>query len=258
MQRRMSDPIKNRSRKTGRFPSGYVSLNRALSKLGVASRKVAQAAILAGDVQVDGTTILDPEWAVIPEKSNIIFRGVAVTQQKTRVILFHKPRRVMTTRDDPENRPTVFSFFDNELPGFHAVGRLDYHTSGLLLFTNDTQLSNRLLDPANQIPRCYVAEVRGWVDEADKVLFVQGVVEDGEHLMASEVNVLKHSHRESRLMIELRGGKNREVRRLCRALNHEVIRLKRISFGHFQLGSLAAGEFRDATREELAHDCQPR
>ena len=248
----MSDPTHNRNRKSGRFPIGHVPLNRALSKLGAASRKVAHEAILAGEVQVNRKTILDPEYAVIPEKSDIVFRGLPVTQQQTRVILFHKPRRVITTRTDPENRPTVFSFFHNELPGFHAVGRLDYNTSGLLLFTNDTQLSNRLLDPANQIPRCYVAQVRGLVDEADTARFVQGVVEDGEHLKATRVTVQKRSSRESRLLIELSGGKNREVRRLCRALNHEVSRLKRISFGNFQLGSLAPGEFRDATPEELA------
>ncbi len=248
----MSDPIKNRNRKSGRFPIGHVPLNRALSKLGVASRKVAQGAILAGEVQVNGITVLDPEYAVIPEKSGIVFRGLPVTQQETKVILFHKPRRVITSRTDPENRPTVFSFFDNELPGFHAVGRLDFNTSGLLLFTNDTQLSNRLLDPANQIPRCYVAQVRGLVDEADTTRFVQGVVADGEHLKATRVTVKKRSNRESRLLIELSGGKNREVRRLCRALNHEVSRLKRVSFGNFQLGSLAPGEFRDATPEELA------
>ncbi|MBN2715438.1 MAG: rRNA pseudouridine synthase [Deltaproteobacteria bacterium] len=248
----MSSSFIKRNRESSRFSGGYVSLNRALSKLGVASRKTACQAIESGEVQVNGKIILDTEYLVIPEKSTIVFRGATVTKKSVRVILFHKPRCVMTTRTDPENRPTVYSFFENELPGFHAVGRLDYHTSGLLLFTNDTQLSNRLLDPSRQIPRTYVATVRGRVDSADAPLFTRGVVDNGEHLFASHVTASKTSNRESRLIIELRGGKNREIRRLCKLLHHEVLRLKRISFGNFKLGDLAPGQYREATREELA------
>ncbi|MBN2530438.1 MAG: rRNA pseudouridine synthase [Deltaproteobacteria bacterium] len=250
-------PLKKKHVDTRRNPPGYVPLVRALSKLGVASRTEAARAIANEEVQVNGKAVTKPDFLVIPEKSQIVFRGEPVQASRTRVILFHKPRKVMTTRSDPEGRKTVYSFFENELPGFHTVGRLDYNTSGLLLLTNDTNLSNRLTDPANQLPRCYLARVRGRVTASDTPLFENGIMDKGELLRASKVTLKKCSNRESTLFIELISGKNREIRRLCKGLHHEVNKLKRISFGNFRLGDLAPGQFQDVAPEELQHYLQP-
>jgi 23S rRNA pseudouridine2605 synthase len=129
-----------------------------------------------------------------------------------------------------------------DLQSFHAVGRLDMHTTGLLLLTNDTRLSSFLTEPGNAIPRTYVVRVEGEFTEGDEVRVLKGVQDGGDVLKAVEVKIKKRSGKESILLLTLTEGKNREIRRLCLALGHEVRDLKRIRFGHYELGELAPGE----------------
>jgi 23S rRNA pseudouridine2605 synthase len=233
-----------------------IPLARALSKRGLASRKDARALILAGRVRVNGRLVKDPSLPVTPERARIeIDTLVAPPRAARRVIAFHKPRGVVTTRRDPEGRPTVFDVLGDAGIGLVAVGRLDRASTGLLLFTNDTQLAHRLTDPANRVVRRYVATVRGRVDPDTARRLEQGVdVRSSrgstERLAASRVEIRKASNRETHLIVELTEGKNREVRRLFDAAGHEVTRLHRIAFGEVELGTLQPGQWRDVLMGE--------
>jgi len=217
-----------------------VPLNRALSKLGILSRTQATDAIRAGRVKVDGHVVTDPATPVVPERVRITVDGERRSRVAWRTILFYKPRGVVTTRHDPEGRKTIYDVIGPAAQGLIAVGRLDLATTGLLILTSDTRLAHRITDPANAIPRVYVVTVRGRVtdDEADA-------------LDAASVIVRKVSARETHLVVELRRGRNREVRKLFESIGHEVIALKRVRFGGLELGKLMPGEWRALTRTEV-------
>jgi len=227
-----------------RRPSGHVSLNRALSKLGMLSRAQATDAIRAGRVSVDGRVVCDPSTPVIPERARIEVDGRRSRRQPHRTMAFHKPRGVVTTRRDSEGRRTVFDALGDAAEGLVAVGRLDLATSGLLLLTTDTQLANWLTDPQNAVPRVYIVTVRGRVTDADIETLMGGVSDRGDRLQPSRVLLQKVSGRESHLLIELTDGKNRELRRLFDAIGKAITRLKRVRFGDVELENLAPGEWR--------------
>jgi 23S rRNA pseudouridine2605 synthase len=216
-----------------------VSLNRALSKLGILSRTQATEAIRAGRIRVDGRVIVDPAHPVVPERARITVDGVRRAKARWRTILLHKPRGVVTTRRDPEGRRTIFDVIGPDAMGLNAVGRLDFATSGLLLLTTDTRLAHWITDPAKGVPRIYVVTVRGEMTPGTAARLGAGVV------------LRKTSGRESHLIVELREGRNRQVRRMFGAAGHEVTRLKRVRVGGLELNSLEPGQWRDVTRDEI-------
>lgn len=234
------------------IPRGHVPLERALSKLGVASRSEAHALVLAGRVCVGGVVVRDPLLPVVPETADIAVDGATVGAAPLQVVALHKPRGVVTTRRDPQGRATVLDLLDPALRSLQPVGRLDQATSGLLLLTNDTRFADWLTDPGSGVPRTYVATVRGAVTDAEAAALVAGVEDAGERLVAREAVVLKRSGRESRLRLVLCEGRNREVRRMGLAIGHEVTRLVRIAYGGIVLGDLAPGAHRDVPLSELA------
>jgi 23S rRNA pseudouridine2605 synthase len=234
-----------------------VALDRALSKLGLASRTEARALITAGRVTVGGRIVTDPLHAVMPERAHIAIDDTPTTPVGVkRLIAFHKPRGTVTTRRDPDGRKTVFDVLGRVGDGLLAVGRLDYASTGLLLFTNDSQLAHRLTDPANAIVRRYVVTVRGRVSDEDARAMAAGVtVRLGgapARVRASRLEIQKRSARETHLIVELTEGKNREIRRLFAAKGHEVTRLLRVSFGGIELGTLQPGRWRKEDIGELA------
>jgi 23S rRNA pseudouridine2605 synthase len=228
-----------------------VSLERALSKLGILSRARAREAILAGRVMLDGRPAIDPGRPVVPERADLRLDGRPVGRAPWRTVLLHKPRGVVTTLDDPEGRASVRDLLPDELGHLGPVGRLDRATSGLLLLTNDTALAEWLCNPANGVERTYLVTVRGEVGESEAATACAGLEIDGERLRARSVTVRKRSGRESHLVVVLDEGKNREIRRLFAALGHEVVRLKRVGFGSLTLGRLAPGAFRDLGLAEV-------
>ena len=224
-----------------------VRLDRALSKLGLASRSEARRLIARGRVRVRERVVTDAAHLVAPDASAITVDGATPPAREWRTIALNKPRGVLTTRRDPEGRRTVFDLLGDTARGLVAVGRLDMASTGLLLLTNDTQLANRLTDPAEGIVRRYVVTVRGAVKDDAAARMMTGI--DG--LSAKSVVVRKRSARETHLLVELVEGKNREVRRMFDALGHEVTRLMRVAFGPIGLGTLQPGEWRELRRDEL-------
>ena len=230
-----------------RYPRGYVALERALSKLGMASRSEAQRRIRSGDVTVNGRVVRDPLAGVHPARDAIAVAGQAAMKRAWRTIAFHKPRGIVTTRHDPEGRRTVFDFLGEAAEGLVAIGRLDLATTGLLLLTSDTQLAERFTNPRNAVVRRYVVTVRGEVsDEACRAL------ESGfDGMRAVSVGVRKRSRRETHLIVDLIEGRNREIRRLFAAIGGEVTRLLRVAYGPIELGRLQPGEWREVRPDEL-------
>jgi 23S rRNA pseudouridine2605 synthase len=226
---------------------GRVPLARALSKLGISSRSEAIAQILEGRVAVAGRIVRDPGHLVVPESARISVDGKPARRSAWRLLMLNKTRGTVTTRRDPEGRPTVFDALGDEGRGLVAVGRLDLATTGLLLLTTDTQLSHRLTDPASAIVRRYVVTVRGSLSDADAARLVSGIGD----LRADSVRVRKRSARETHLIVELLEGRNREIRRLCSAVGREVTALKRIAFGGLELGDLPPGQWRSVSKDEL-------
>ena len=227
--------------------AGVVRLDRALSKLGIASRAEAKRLIQDGRVRVAGRIARDPAKLVSLDQRTIIVDGTTAVRRPWRTIAFHKPRGVVTTRSDPDGRTTVFDLLDEDLRSLVAVGRLDLASTGLLLFTTDTQLANQLTDPANAIVRRYVVTVRGSIDDAGAKRMVDGI--DG--LSARSVVVRKRSARETHLIVELVEGKNREIRRMLESLGHPVTKLMRVAFGAVELGDLPPGQWREVRRAEV-------
>jgi 23S rRNA pseudouridine2605 synthase len=191
-------------------------------------------AIRAGRVRVDGRIVTEPLQPVVPERVRITIDDQSPPRARWRTIVFHKPRGVVTTSRDPEGRRTIYDVLGEAGKGLIAVGRLDLATAGLLLMTNDTQLANRITDPVNAIPRVYLVTVRGEVT--------------GD---LPGVTIRKRSRRETHLVVELRQGRNREIRKMFEAIGHEVTRLKRVRFGGLELGDLAPGAWRELTRTEV-------
>lgn len=222
---------------------GQVPLERALSKLGLASRTEARALVREGRVTVDGRWVTDPLFEVVPERAHIDIDGRPAERPRPTTVLLHKPRGVVTTRSDPEGRPTVYGCLEGLDAHLVPVGRLDAATSGLLLLTNDTRFADWITDPKNEVPRVYLVTVRGELTGEQ--------AREGERLVAGSVTVRKRSKRETHLIVELTEGRNREIRRMLAAVGREVTRLKRVSFGGLELGELPPGKWREVKMEEL-------
>jgi 23S rRNA pseudouridine2605 synthase len=231
--------------------SNRLTVDRLLSKLGIASRGTSQEWIRAGRVRINGRVIRDPATWVLWLKDSVSIDDQPIQDSVKRFFLFHKPKGVITTHCDDKGRKTIFDVLPPDLGYMHAVGRLDQATSGLLLITNDPVLSSYLTDPTHKVMRTYLVTVRGEFTEAQAKEATVGVLDGGERLQCHTVKIQKNSGRESHLEVVLIQGKNREIRRLFKALGHEVTRLRRIQYGPFKLGDLPSGAWREIPIEDV-------
>ncbi|MDQ0321578.1 23S rRNA pseudouridine2605 synthase [Pararhizobium capsulatum DSM 1112] len=248
--RRRQKPVAGRKVEAG---GKRVTLPRALSKLGFCSRTQAEELIRAGRVAVGGRVVSDPEGWVDLSRDAISVDGKAVVAEKRVYLMLNKPRGLVTTRHDPEGRPTVFDCL-KEIEHAHLspVGRLDKASEGLLLFTNDTEFAQALLDPETHVAKTYHVQMDRIADEAMLEALRQGIRHDGEFLRARRVAKLREGGRNSWLEIELDEGKNRQIRRMLEALDIECLRLMRVSIGNLMLGDLEKGAVRALTGDEVA------
>lgn len=226
---------------------GPVSLARALSKFGVCSRKEAERWIEAGRVSVDGEIVLGPARRIDPKRDRVRVDGAPVGDETERFVLaLHKPVGYITSRTDPAGRPTVYDLVGDLGRWAFPVGRLDRDTSGLLILTNDHRLGQRLTDPEHHVPKTYHALVQGVPDDEALRALREGVpLRDEGTTRAAKVRVRGTARTGGTwLEIVLTEGKNRQVRRMCAAVGHEVLELVRVGIGAFSLGELSPGEWR--------------
>lgn len=226
-------------------------LARAINKAGYASRSQAQQLVSQGRVSWNGRIVRDPEWAT-SEGDAILVDGQPLVAQRKVYLMCNKPRGLVTTADDNKGRATVFQCFEGlDLPHVGPVGRLDMASEGLLLFTNDTLWANALLDPARRVPKTYHVQIDGIVDHATMAKMTEGVLDEGQRLQATSVQVLRTGHRNCWLEIVLQEGKNREIRRMLKVFGLEVLQLIRIRIGDLVLGDLPKGAVRALTEAEV-------
>jgi 23S rRNA pseudouridine2605 synthase len=229
-----------------------VTLPRALSKLGFCSRTQAEALIAEGRVALAGRLVTDPETWIDLSDAAITVDGKPVLAEARVYLMLNKPRGLVTTRHDPEGRPTVYDcladFADAHLS---PVGRLDKASEGLLLFTNDTDFANALLDPATHVAKTYHVQMDRIADQAVLDALAKGVEHDGEFLRARTVRMLREGEKNSWLEITLDEGRNRQIRRMLEALGIECLRLLRVSIGNLALGTLEKGAVRALTEAEV-------
>ena len=223
-------------------------IHRALARAGVASRRKAEELVAAGRVQVNGVVARTGQ-TVNPSEDDITLDGRKVSAPAAPVwIMLNKPTGVLTTKTDPGGRRTVFELVP-QAPGLTYVGRLDYMTEGLLLFTTDGDAAHALTHPKTGVERTYVATVRGNAPSA-VVSAKKGVELADGFVKPDHVEAHPVGDRLWEFSISISEGKNREVRRMCEALGLEVLRLVRTRFGPLELGSLAPGSARPLTSRE--------
>ena len=237
-------------------------LQKVLAHAGVASRRACEQLIADGRVSVDGITVTEAGVRVDPLTQEIRVDGSRIlTNPELITLMLHKPAGVVTTMEDPEGRPTVAQYGRDylaehpELPDslrLVHVGRLDTETEGLLLLSNDGELSHRLMHPSFEIEKTYVAIVEGQVEPWVPRKLRRGIeLEDGE-AKADRVTVKDSGPRGSIVEITLHSGKNRIVRRMLDAVGHPVTRLARTRLGPLRLGNLRPGQTRPLNGEEIA------
>jgi 23S rRNA pseudouridine2605 synthase len=234
---------------------GALSLARALSKFGVCSRKEAERWIEAGRVSVDGHVVRGPSRRIDPRRDLVTVDGRRVGDDTERIVLvLNKPAGYITTRDDPRGRPTVYDLVGEVGRWVFPVGRLDQDTTGLLVLTNDHRLGQRLTDPEQHVEKTYhVLVERVPPREALEALAGGVTLADGTITRGARVRVIGAGRGDQAwLEIVLTEGKNRQVRRMCSQIGHDVVALTRVAIGGLALGDLGAGEWRQLRAPEIA------
>ncbi len=226
-------------------------LAKFMARSGVCSRRQAEEFIRQGRVTVNGDVVDSPAFNVEGDEKILLDGEKLPQKEKVRLWLYHKPVGLVTTHRDEKGRPTVFDNLPEGLPRVISVGRLDLNSEGLLLLTNDGELSRRLELPSNGWIRRYRVRVHGTVDIKKLQALQNGTVVDGVAYGAVRAEIDSRNGSNTWLTVTLAEGKNREIRKVMKSVGLEVSRLIRLSYGPFQLGSLRRGEVREVPAKVL-------
>jgi 23S rRNA pseudouridine2605 synthase len=232
-----------------------VRLQKIISAAGIASRRAAEKLIQEGRVQVNGTTVTELGTRADPDVDEIRVDERRVKQaQRHRYFLLNKPRGYVTTRSDPEHRPTVLDLLKGVREYVYPVGRLDFDSEGLLILTNDGELAATLTHPSHEVERVYEAQVLGVPDGHDIDRLSRGVVLEGRRTSPAQVELLRERRTEgdtSVLRVTIHEGRTRQVRKMADAIGHPVRTLKRVRIGPISDKNLRPGSYRELTPEEV-------
>ena len=222
-----------------------------MASCGVASRRKCEEYILEGKVQVNGVLVRELGTKVIPGKDIIEYNGKEIIPEEKKVyIMLNKPEGIITSVKDEKDRKTVIDII-NIKERIYPIGRLDYDSSGLLLLTNDGDIYNKIIHPRVKMIKRYIAVVKGEFTNSEINKFKKGVDIGGYITAPASIKVIKFEENKSTVEIGIHEGKNRQIRKMCSALGHDVIALKRVAIGNIKLGYLKRGEYRELTKEEL-------
>lgn len=229
-------------------------LNKFLAQSGVASRRKCDELILAGKVKVNGKLVKELGVEVNVMADSVYFGGKRVKPVNTNVYYkLHKPKGYVTTASDDKDRKTVLSLMRNVKYRIFPIGRLDYDTEGLLLLTNDGDLTNILTHPKNSVVKTYIANVEGVVSDEEIKQLSSGIDIGDYKTKPCSVVLISRDDKFTKLEISISEGKNRQIKRMIEAVGKTVAFLKRVSIGDIRLGGLARGEYKELTNKEMQY-----
>jgi 23S rRNA pseudouridine2605 synthase len=226
-------------------------LQKVMAQAGVASRRQSEEWIRQGLVKVNGQLVTTLGVKVDPASDVIEVKGKRIRLESKRVFLFYKPLQVITSMSDPQGRRVVADFFRHIPERVYPVGRLDYDTEGLLLVTNDGELANRLTHPRYKMAKQYITTVKGRPSQEVLKQLQDGVLLEDGLTAPAEVRLLESSPKQSKLELTIYEGRNRQIRRMCKAVGHPVIHLKRTRIAFLTLKGLQPGQIRELTKAEM-------
>ena len=236
-------------------------LQKYMARCGIASRRKCEEIILDGKIKVNGTVITEVGTKINPEKDIVEYNNKIIKVEEKKVyIMLNKPEGYITSVKDEKGRKTVLDIVNVE-ERIYPIGRLDYDSSGLLILTNDGSIYNNIIHPRVSIKKNYIVVCRGKFSENDIKRFKKGIDIGGYVTAEADIEIISEEKRFNKkkncdeilstVEISIHEGKNRQIRRMCSSLNHEVISLKRVSIGNIKLGYLKKGEWRPLTDREL-------
>ncbi len=232
-----------------------IRIQKVLAQAGVASRRAAEEMVLEGRVEVNGQVVTDLPIFVTPGEDEIRVDGrrLGRSAKGARKVyyLLNKPRGVVCTQSDPEGRPRAVDLVPSMGKRVYCVGRLDMDSTGLILLTNDGELTNKLTHPRYGVVKTYIVRVDGKVTGTEIDELRKGMYIDGKKTGPIEASISRRSHQSTWLEIKLREGRNREIRRVLAKVGHKVRRLKRTAIGPITARGLKAGHFRQLREEEV-------
>jgi pseudouridine synthase len=226
------------------------ALARWLSKYAVASRSEARTMVKAGRVSVNGRVVREPEFPCHPERQKILVDGKPLRSPQKTYLALHKPVGYITTARDPEGRPTAYDLLPAGTPRVQAAGRLDADTSGLLVFTNDTEFAALVTAAGGRVEKEYLAIVEGSVSPEAASRFEDGVLLEGRVTRPARCEILEVNEGRTLARVILHEGRNRQIRKMFDLLGHKVLSLHRERVGTIRLGGLEPGHARPLTRAE--------
>lgn len=228
-------------------------LQKVIANLGYASRRKAEELIQNGKVKVNGTIVTELGTKVKPSDTIEVDNVILDNQKNYEYYLLNKPREVISSVKDEHGRKTVIDLIETQTR-IYPVGRLDYDTTGIILLTNDGYLTNKLTHPSSNIEKKYIAKVSGLVTGYEIKKLRSGVIIDGIKTAKAKVNLKKYDKKTDKSTVELiiHEGRNHQVKNMFKAINHEVVKLKREKYANLDLTNLKAGEYRKLTNKEVA------
>jgi len=226
-------------------------LQKYLAMSGVASRRAAEKMIADGRVSVDGEVITEMGTQVEIGQDIRVDGKLVTPEPEKKYIMYHKPAGEVTTASDPEGRATVLDKFRDYPVRLYPVGRLDYDSEGLLLLTNDGDLTERMLHPSMEVEKTYLARVSNELTPAEARRLEMGVMVDGRKTARAKVKILGFKGLYTDVLVTIHEGRNRQVRKMVEQVGHQVVMLRRIRFGPLKLEDLPRGMWRELTEEEL-------
>jgi len=227
-------------------------LQKYMARTGIASRRRCEQLIASGIVKVNGETVTRPGILVDPLMTRVEINGKVLRQTEAKVYLaLYKPRYFITTLDDPQGRRKVTDLIKNIPHRLFPVGRLDYDSEGLLLLTNDGQLTYLITHPSHQISKTYLAWVKGNPSSEELSMMAKGLLLSDGWTSPAQVSLQRTTKHGSILKITIYEGRKRQIRRMCDQIGYPVERLKRISIGQLKIDGLKPGQYRFLTFEEI-------
>jgi 23S rRNA pseudouridine2605 synthase len=235
-------------------------LQKIISAAGVASRRLAEELITQGRVAVNGKTVTTLGTKADPEHDEIKVDGRRIREQKRkRYLLLYKPRGYVTTRSDPQGRPTVMDLLKGVKEYVYPVGRLDYDSEGLLILTNDGDLAAHLTHPRHEVEKVYEARVKGLPDDHDLERLSKGILVEGRRTAPAKIRIPERASRVTStgtehtiVEIAVHEGRHRQVRKMFDAIGHPVVRLRRVRIGPIVDEMIPPGHWRELDAQELA------